>query len=389
MSDNFKKVNSIPTSLVRILTPFFLALFVVIAMRLIVGLDVTNQGEDVPWGLWKAYNTVIGTALGASGYALAMLVYLFNKGKYHSLVRTAILITAFGYSFAGLSIIFDLSRWWMFWNLLLPWKWGHTSVLLEVALCIMTYTIVAYLELMPAIKDWAKERGVFQGFVNWADSNPDRFNKTLLFVIGFGILLPTMHQSSLGTMMVIAGHKLHPLWQSMFLPLLFIVSTIFMGYGVLVSENFASSYVLNRPYRTKMMLNLKPIISNLAILWVILRFVSLLNEGKIGIMFNSGVYSVDFFIEVALIVIAIYIMKFTSCDKPFPLLVSGLLLLVGGSLYRLNSWLIAYNYNENEGYFPSAVETIGTIAMIAGVFLVYLLAVKYIPMLSDDHEESH
>ena len=197
----------------RILLGFFAIAAVLIMYRLAAGLgSITAMNDGYPWGLWIAFDVVTGTALACGGYAVALLVYVLNKGKYHPLVRPAVLTSALGYSLAGLGVALDIGRWWNIWRVpLFVWHWNLNSVLLEVALCIMSYTFVLWIELSPAFLEKAEQTGA-PWLRRFAARTRPIVEKALLWVIALGILLPTMHQSSLGALMLIAGPRLHPLW---------------------------------------------------------------------------------------------------------------------------------------------------------------------------------
>ncbi len=186
---------------------------------------VTNLSDGYPWGLWITYDVLVGTALGCGGYAVSILVYAFNRWEYHPVVRSAVLTSVFGYSLAGLAIFLDIGRYWNGYKLFLPWTVNFNSVLVEVALCIAAYTVVLWIELLPT---------VLEAYPNntpgpWTIRS--RLAKLLPIIAAVGILLPTMHQSSLGTLMIIAGRKLSPLWQTRLLPFFFLLSAIAMGFG--------------------------------------------------------------------------------------------------------------------------------------------------------------
>ena len=204
---------------------------VTIVWRFAAGLGATTALNDgYPWGLWIAFDVVTGTALACGGYAMAILVYIFNKGKYHPLVRPAILTSALGYSIAGFSVVIDIGRPWMAWKLPLSINhWNLSSALLEVALCIMAYCVVLYLELMPAVLEKYKGHRI-------ADKLLTIFDKVLIFIVALGMLLPTMHQSSLGSLMMLTGPRMHPLWFSPLLPLLFLIGCVMMGFAIVVFE---------------------------------------------------------------------------------------------------------------------------------------------------------
>ena len=120
--------------------------------RYVAGLGaVTNLSDGYPWGLWITYDVLVGTALGCGGYAMAILVYAFNRWEYHPVVRSAVLTSVFGYSLAGLAIFLDIGRYWNGYKLFLPWTVNFNSVLVEVALCIAAYVVVLWIELLPTI----------------------------------------------------------------------------------------------------------------------------------------------------------------------------------------------------------------------------------------------
>ena len=202
----------------KLLTPFtiILAAFVAISgyylvKRFIFGFDAAAAFNDgYTWGIWIAYDVVIGTAFACGGYSMALLVYVFNKGEYHPLVRPALLASMFGYCLGGASVIIDLGRYWNVWHMFSPAYAQVNSVMLEVGLCVAFYCMVLIIEFSPAFLD----RLGLSGLKKWLE-------KYMVFFIALGILLPTMHQSSLGTMMIVFGHQVHPLWQTNLLPLLF------------------------------------------------------------------------------------------------------------------------------------------------------------------------
>src|SRR5581483_3613891 len=176
----------------------------ILLWRFIVGLGpTTGMNDGYPWGIWIAFDVVTGTGIACGGYAMALIT------------------TALGYTVAGASVFVDIGRWWNAWKV--PsffWTWNFNSALLEVALCIMSYIMVAWIELSPSFLP--------KRFVRYLE-------KALPFLIALGILLPTMHQSSLGSLMMIST-KVHPLWHTQLLPLLFLISVIGMGYAGAVLE---------------------------------------------------------------------------------------------------------------------------------------------------------
>ena len=161
--------------------------------------SVTALNGGYPWGLWIAFDLLVGTGFACGGWALAWTVYIFNKGKYHALVRPALLASLFGYSLGGLSITIDMGRYWHLPYFYIPGQFNTNSVLFETAFCMTVYIIVVTLEFAPV---WLG----FFGLKKWFN----KLNKIMFFIIALGALLPMMHQSSMGSLMIVAGHQIHP-----------------------------------------------------------------------------------------------------------------------------------------------------------------------------------
>ena len=197
--------------------------------RFINGLGaVTNLSDGSPWGLWIAFDVVIGIALAAGGFTTAALVYVFNKGKYSPLVRPAVLTAMLGYGLAGFSIVLDVGRWWQIYNPILPENWQGNSAMFEVAICVMTYLAILIIEFIPALTEqWRKKESGFLKKIS--DVIEPLLNKIIMLFILLGIVVSTLHQSSLGSLMLLGKYKLHPLWFSPWLPLMFLISAIAVG----------------------------------------------------------------------------------------------------------------------------------------------------------------
>lgn len=343
-----------------------------ILWRLYAGLGVTTSMSDgYPWGIWIAFDVVTGTALACGGYAVAILVYILNRGKYHPLIRPAILTSALGYSIAGLSVVLDIGRWWNVWKVpVMIAKWNVSSVLLEVALCIMAYTVVLWIELAPAILE------------KWPHSTISRvtlpvLNKSLIWIAALGIVLPTMHQSSLGSLMLLSGPKLHPLWNTPLLPLFFLVTCLAMGYAVVVLECGAGS-----PTRARNAL--QQIATWSVFAFVVARFTDLAFRGEIGRILTLDLYGVMFWTETLLFLAPMLLMRPRQARFSAPLL-----LLAAGALYRLDTFLVAYDPGPGWHYFPSVPEIFITIGLIAFELAAYVYIVKTFPILGGTaHQES-
>ena len=369
----------------RIFTLPFIVLSVValigiyfMAHRFIHGMgEVANLNGGFPWGVWVVYDVVIGTGLACGGYALAFTVYVFNKGKYHPLVRPALLASLFGYALGGFGAVFDMGRWWQFYNILLPWHWNFNSVMLEVGLCVALYIIVLIIEFSPAFFEKIGATGMLKVL-----------DKVLFFFIALGVLLPTMHQSSLGSLLIAMGYKVDPLWQVMqFQPLLAIITALIMGYSIVIFEASLSNVGFGGKSETPLLAVLGKVAMGLMIVFVAVRLIILVAQGKLGLIFAGDFSSLMFIVEMALFILPLVIlMSPTHRQNGGKLLVAAVSMLFAGALYRFNAFLFTYDPGPGYTYFPSASEIMVTLGVIAIEILAYLVVVKTLPVL---HSEEH
>ncbi|HET9263367.1 MAG TPA: Ni/Fe-hydrogenase cytochrome b subunit [Vicinamibacterales bacterium] len=357
---------------------------VLVLIRLIFGIGaVTNLSDGYPWGLWIAFDVVTGTALACGGYAVALLVYIRNKGQYHPLVRPAILTSALGYSLAGFGVLLDVGRWWSVWRVpLFFWEWNLSSVLLEVALCIMAYVVVLWIELSPAFF----ERGRYASSPRVraiSERGLKIVNRALIWIVALGILLPTMHQSSLGSLMLLAGPRLHPLWNTGWLPLLFLISCIAMGYAVVVFEAALSSAFLRRKPEIEMLAGIGRVMAPIALLYPALRIADLAFAGRLPLLFAFDAFSGMALLELVLAVIpGVMLLNRGKRQQLGYLFRAAVLMMLAGSLYRFDTYLLAFRPGDNWSYFPSVPEMFTTFGLIAAEILAYLLIIKFFPILT-------
>jgi Ni/Fe-hydrogenase subunit HybB-like protein len=363
----------------KIITKPFIVLALVVAIagiliikRFIFGIGaVSNLSDGYPWGIWIAYDVVAGTAIACGGYAMALLVYVFNKGEYHPLVRPALMASMFGYTLAGLSIMVDIGRYWQAYNLFLPWHTNLNSIMFEVAFCVSLYIFILWMEFSPTFAEWLQAKGLKK-----------MLDRVMFVFIAIGVLLPTMHQSSLGTLMVIAGKKLSPLWQTGFLPLLFLISAIAMGFAIVIFESLLSSVGFKRELETPILGKIAAIIPQLLGLYLIIRFGDLVFRGALGQIFSFDFKSLMFIIENVLYVISmIMLLSAANRKSAQKLFVAAVSLLLAGSVYRFNAIIIGFDPGQGWQYFPSFSELMITFGVISVEILAYLIFVKKLPVL--------
>ena len=363
-----------------LLTPFTLLLGalsaiagIILAYRFFYGLGaVTNINDGYPWGIWVAYDVVVGSALACGGFVMALLVYIFNKGQYHPLVRPALLASLFGYTLAGVSVIFDLGRWWNFWHIFWPGYAQVNSVMFEVAVCITAYIVVMWIEFSPAFLEKLGMKDVKQ-----------KLDKLLFFIIALGVLLPSMHQSSLGSLLVIFGQQIHPLWQSgMLLPVIYLMTAVLLGFAVVIFEATLSSTGFGRPLETKVLTPLSRIMWGLLAAYVALRVLDLLWRGALGTAFAFTLEAGMFWIEMAAFVVPLVLLAPASARRSASkLFAAAVLLMAGGMLLRINGFLVGYQTGDGWHYFPSFAELMVTVGIIAFEILAYIVFVRKFPVL--------
>ena len=366
---------------------FFAAVAVaLIAWRFVVGLGVsTAMNDGYPWGLWIAFDVVTGTAFACGGYALAILVYVFNKGKYHPLVRPAVVTSALGYSIAGLSVMIDVGRPWLAWKLPIKvWTWNVNSVLLEVAVCIMAYTVLLWIELAPAFLEKFQTSGP-----SWLQSLAKKslpvLNKALVWILALGLVLPTMHQSSLGSLMMLAGPRLHALWFTPFLPLLYLLTCVAMGYAIVVLEASFSSRAFGHKVNVSLLRNIGRFAAGLVLLFALVRLVDLAYRGALANVAKLDLYGSMFWLEMVLFIApAVWLLVQRSATLG-ALMRGAMLLAFAGALYRFNTFLTAFQPGPGWHYFPNLTEQLITFGLVAGEVALYIAIVKNFPILGGSH----
>jgi len=370
--------------------PFLiLGLFLLIAAyfilrRFLFGMgDVSHMSNGYPIGTWVVLDVVIGTAFGCGGFAMALLVYIFNRNVYHPLMRPALLGGVFGYTLAGLAVMIDLGRYWNAFNLLLPWYAQPNSVILEVGLCVMAYITVLWLEFWPAFLE--RMPGSFKQ--RYGLDKLQAFLKKYMYVlIAIGVLLPTMHQSSLGSVLLIMGSKLSPLWYTIWLPLLFLISALAMGYGVVMLEATLVNRAFKTPSEARLFARLARVVAGLLAGYLLLRWGDLAYRGYLGLAFAGDWDGNLFLIETALFLVPLFVLVSHRRTRQRWQFLAAVSLLAGGSLYRLNAYLMAVRPGNGWTYFPSAPELMITIGVVCLEIMLYLLFIKTLPVLHGAHQ---
>jgi len=395
---NHESVNPVPIKH-KFFTPGVLIL-VVIALNGIVFLmgrfffglgAVTNLSNQYPWGLWIGVDVAAGVALAAGGFTTAALGHVMHREEYAAVIRPALLTAMLGYTFVALGVFVDIGRWYFIWHPII--MWNGSSALFEVGICVMIYMSVLYIEFLPIFTERFIGKINLPAFLSGLNKPVDKIlrlldrglSKTMFIFIIAGVVLSTLHQSSLGTLMVIAGPKMHPLWQTPVLPLLFLLSAVSVGFPMVIFESLIASRSLKIKPEMHILSRLGSMIAPL--LGTYLAF-------KIGDMFirETFVYltefntaSVMFTIELLFgVIIPLRMFLSPKVLKSPPLLFTASALVVFGVLLnRINNFIVAYNppYSTNF-YIPSFGEFSVTIGFGSILILAYRFIVMNFPVIS-------
>jgi Ni/Fe-hydrogenase subunit HybB-like protein len=365
---------------------------VFLAGRLIFGIGaVTHLNNQYPWGIWIGLDVAAGVALAAGGFTTAALAYVLHRQEYHVLVRPALLTALLGYTFVAFGVMIDIGRPYSIWHPL--FMWNGNSALFEVGICVVVYVTVLYIEFLPVVTERFIGHVKLPGVLSRLNRPVDHFlraldrnlSKSMFVFIIAGIVLSTLHQSSLGTLMIIAGPKMHPLWQTPVLPLMFLLSAISVGLPMVIVESILASRAFG----------LKPEMDVLSRLgWMTTPLLGIYLAFKIGDMFVRKTFvhlasldtpAVLFIVEVLIgVVLPLRMLLMRRVLRSPPLLFTAALLIVAGvALNRFNNFVVAYTPPYSFGrYVPSFGEVSVTVGFVCLLVLLYRAAVMIFPVIS-------
>ncbi len=371
----------------RLLTPFnviagsiLIVAAILLAIRFTRGLgSITNLSQSYPWGLWIGFDVITGVAFAGGAYVLTFLVYILRMEKYHPIVRVTILNGFLAYVFYAGALLLDLGRPWNVINPVIGNSFGVSSVLFLVAWHFMLYMTAEFIEFSPAIAEW----------LGWRRIRKLLASLTLGAVI-FGITLSTLHQSGLGALYLMTKGKLHPLWYTEFIPLLFFVSSIFAGLSMVILEGTISHKVFrnqisseHRDSHNEIVFGLAKICAATMFVYFFLKLLVFLHDQSWQFLFTPWGYW--YLLEVIGFVL-LPCMLFIHGLKRENLLfvrIAAILTLVGIVLNRLNISIIAFKWYEPVRYYPTWMEIEVTLAVIVAEIIVFRWIVNRMPVLRE------
>jgi Ni/Fe-hydrogenase subunit HybB-like protein len=339
---------------------------------------ISNLDNSYPWGFWISFDLFTGVAISSGGFIMAGTVYILGIKEYQPLLRPAVLTAFLGYIMVAVALLVDLGHPERIWYMLI--YWNHTSVLLEIGICVMSYLTILAIEFAPV---------VFEG-VKW--------NRTALFIHRFilpfvilGVVLSTLHQSSLGSLLLIQPTKLHELWWTPLLPVMFFTSAITIGISMIILESSLSSRYFKRGLEIHLLEKLARLIPYTAGFYLLLKLVELAYAGELSLLFSSGWISLLFLAEL-LIGCVLPIIWFSSKKRrqsPNGLLVGAIITLLGMILNRFNVSWFAVGRLTDVSYWPSIVEMSVSVAIFSAGILAFGLLATYFPVFGDELHGAH
>lgn len=384
---------------VILLTVFMAAGAVAVIARFIGGIGyVSNLSNARPWGIWIGIDVVSGVALAAGGFTIAALAHIFGRHYYEPVVRPALLTAMLGYTFVALGLLVDIGRSWAIWKPM--FNWNPNSALFEVAMCVMCYLTVLYIEFIPVVAEQFKDRVNLPGLLSSINTQVESLLKFADAILGkvmwifiiAGVVLSCMHQSSLGSLMLLVPTKLHPLWYTPILPLLFLTSAFAVGYPMVVFETTIVTSSLNLDSEMKILTPLTRITIGLLGIYLALKIGDICVRGTWKYFLDGTFQTNSFLVEVVLGAIVPWLMLFSGKIRRSRkgVFTASALIIGGVMLNRVNVFLVGYtpSISSSTRYFPAPGEIFITLGLIATLMFIYRFLITYLPILPGSEEVS-
>ena len=383
----------VPVYGVPVFNRVFLALCALIAAGLgltvyreIVGLGaLSGMSDPFGWGLWKTFNVMVLTGLGSGGFSVGIAAFVFNNKKLHSVMRVALLTNLLAYASGMIMLGVDAGRPWNFYRIIFPWNWNLDSPLLEVAVCMSVYaTIPLFLENLPPLFEYAIYR--LPHYRKLAERLEQVMKKSYPFTIGLAYILPMMHQSSLGALMILGGDRVNTLWQTPWLPVIYVWAAAFMGFNCVVLCLLLSRLVYKRELDGSVMLELNRLTVWVVNGWVAFRLADVIGRDQMAHLFTDP-YALLFWLEIGLTAGAAWVLTTNRAKKLGTMFWAHLCCALGGVIYRFSPTMLAFHAKDGATYFPSVLEIVVCLAYVAMAVAAYLVAVKKLAILPGNNED--
>jgi Ni/Fe-hydrogenase subunit HybB-like protein len=338
-------------------------------LRVMYGLGgSTNLSDKFPWGLWIGFDVMCGVGLAAGGFTLVAIVHIFNIQRYHPVLRPAILTAFLGYVLVVVGLLFDLGRPDRLWHPLV--MWNPHSVMFEVAWCVTLYTTVLFLEFLPM---------VFEK-LGW-DKPLERIHNISVPLMIAGVLLSTLHQSSLGSLFLIVPEKMYGLWYSPTLPAQFFLSAIGVGLAMTIFESWHSSRAFGRALELPLLASMGRVLAVLMSVYLWIRFLDLSHRHVFGLLALNRTETWLFALEIALLAVPTVLLYQRSIRmQPGKLYACAVMVVFGFIANRLNVGITGLERGSGTHYVPRWTEVAVTLSIVAAGFAIFRAVAGYFPI---------
>jgi Ni/Fe-hydrogenase subunit HybB-like protein len=333
----------------------------------------TNLSDDFPWGLWIGFDILVGVGLAAGGFSICAIVHIFNIEKYKPLARPAILTAFLGYLLVIFGLMYDLGKPYNIWHAII--YWNPRSVMFEVAWCVMLYTTVLFLEFLPVVLEKFK----LSKLLNF-------MKKVALPIMIAGIILSTLHQSSLGSLFLIIPQKMSQIWYSPLLPVYFYISAIGAGLSMVIFEAYLSARAFNKGIEAELLSRVGLMSVIVLMIGFVIKIIDLIVSGNFALLLIINNHSLLFYLEV---LIGIFIPFGILIQKSFRenrhwLYASAIMVISGFLLNRLNVSISSISPETGVSYFPSINEISVTLMLVVLGLWSFKLIAKNFPVFSEE-----
>jgi len=365
--------------------------FAFVVARLILGIGaVSNLNNQYPWGIWIGVDVASGVALAAGGFTTGLIAYIFNRQQYHAVIRPALLTAMLGYTFVVIGLMIDLGR---YWNITSPmFNHNGNSVLFEVAICVMIYLNVLYIEFNSGNPTFFKGKVNLPGFLSGLNDKleslmgfADRILERVMFLfIIAGVVLSCLHQSSLGSLMLIAPSKIHPLWYTPILPLLFLLSAFATGYPMVIFESIIASKSFGRRIEMEILTPLSKYMPVLIGIYLVVKLGDMFVRGTYVYLLDGTYQTNSFLVEIIVgVMLPFVLVLFNKVRNSAGWLFFAASVFVAGIVFnRINVFVVSYTPPYKlVSYFPALGEFFITIGLIATLMFMYRVIVFIFPVL--------
>jgi Ni/Fe-hydrogenase subunit HybB-like protein len=344
--------------------------------RLVAGLGVTtNLNDHYPWGLWITIDMFLIPVAGAA-FTISLISYFLGREDYHAVIRPAVLAGLMGYGVVGILLFLDIGRWHQFYNIFVPGYINLHSFLEEISLCVTLYSGILVLEVAPIFLE------------KWGYTKPMKWiNRGIYLIAGAGIVLSMLHQSSLGSMFLLMQHKLHPLWWTPALPLLFYLQAVYTGLGMAAIAIRIIWNALKLPINRTFFRRLGQAMSINLMLYLAVKVGDWMGSGDVPLLLKPDIFGLIAWLQLLIgimLPLAILLSKLVGhTSGPFW---AGVFALIGTFIDRLVISWIGIAEPSHVTYFPSWIEIMITVGMIAGAILLYGVVARYFKLFPDPQQ---